>query len=83
MEVLSVHIDSPDKVIWEGEARSVSSANTEGPFDILPRHANFISLIEDQSIIIRTTKGEKLKFDLPRSVIFNHDNTVAIYTHFT
>lgn len=78
---MNVHIDSPDKMIWEGAAASVSSVNTQGPFDILPYHATFVTLIENQPIQIRTSEGKMLKFNFGHSVIFNRDNTVSVYTN--
>lgn len=79
-DLISVRIDSSDKLIWEGQAKSVSSINTTGPFDILPFHSNFITLVEDEDIIIRVEKGKPLKFSLGRTLIYNHNNTVSIYT---
>jgi F0F1-type ATP synthase epsilon subunit len=54
---LTVMIMTPEKVLFTGEATSVSSINDTGPFDILAGHSNFISLIKD-SLIVRLEKGE-------------------------
>ena len=78
---MNVRIDSPEKNIWEGKAQSVSSVNTQGPFDIMAYHATFITLIENQPIVIRDTEGKTVKFSFPHSVIFNRDNSVSIYTN--
>ena len=78
---MNVHIDSPEKNIWEGNAQSVSSVNSQGPFDILAYHATFITLIENQPIVIRDSEGKTLKFSFPHSVIFNRDNAVSVYTN--
>jgi F0F1-type ATP synthase epsilon subunit len=77
---LQVRINSPEKIIWEGEAYSVSSKNSEGPFDILPRHANFITTIENHPIVIRTPDKKKVEYTFPWSVIYMHDERVNIYT---
>lgn len=55
-DVLSVKILSPTQTIFEGEAISVSSANLTGKFDILPYHANFITLIQKTPVILRVRK---------------------------
>jgi len=47
------------EVFFEGEAESVSSENQLGKFDVLPQHANFISLIFNEVIIV-TPKKEKI-----------------------
>lgn len=79
--LISVHIDSPGKKLWEGQARSVSSINSQGPFDILPYHATFVTLVESQPVNIRTDKGQILKFEFDHCVIFNRNNIVAIFSN--
>lgn len=77
---IHVRINSPEKVLWEGEADSVSSENSKGPFDILPLHANFITFIENKPILVRMENSTKeYKFD--NSVIYASQNKVFIYTH--
>ena len=78
-ELLTVEISSPDKQIWQGTAESVSSENSTGVFDILPFHANFITIIEDKPIKIKTLdKTEEFKF--ANSILYVSRNKVLIYT---
>ncbi|OGG12286.1 hypothetical protein A3J20_02600 [Candidatus Gottesmanbacteria bacterium RIFCSPLOWO2_02_FULL_42_29] len=78
-ELLTVEISSPDKQIWHGTAESVSSENSAGVFDILPFHANFITIIEDKPIKIKTLdKTEEFKF--ANSILYVSLNKVLIYT---
>lgn len=44
--LLQVRIIAKNKVLFKGQARSVSSHNAVGNFDILPEHSSFISLID-------------------------------------
>lgn len=78
--LLSVSIHSPEKVVWEGKAQSVSSVNSQGPFDILPFHANFISIIENKPIKIKTPE-KTLEFTFPNAVIYTRTNIVSIYSN--
>lgn len=78
--LLRVRINSPEKIIWEGEAESVSSVNEDGPFDILPFHANFITFVEAKPIRINTGSEWK-EFSFPHTVIYTHSNSVMIYTN--
>jgi len=71
------------QTLWEGEARSVSSSNAEGPFDILPMHANYITLINDDPIVVIEEDGAKKTYNFRHSVIYVHDNNVKIYADFT
>jgi len=77
--MLSVKINSPTKIIWEGKVKSISSKNSQGAFDILSQHANFISALVDQEIVLDTGK-EKLKYHFDNSLIYAHNNFVSIYT---
>ena len=78
---LKVSINSPQAVIWEGYADSVSSENNVGVFDILPEHSNFITMIEKNLIIIRNEK-EQTKFKFERSLLLTKNDEVFIYTQF-
>ena len=53
---LTVKIISPTQTIFDGEAYSISSVNSLGKFDILPYHANFITLVQKSPIFLRVRK---------------------------
>ncbi len=78
--LLSIHIKSPEKTIWEGEGEYVSSVNSQGPFDILPLHANFITIVENHPIKIKS-EGKVTEYNFNRSVIYVHSNNVSIYVN--
>lgn len=56
--ILNVKIISPTQTIFQGEAYSVSSANSAGKFDILPYHANFITMVQKSPIVLRVKKKD-------------------------
>jgi len=77
---LHVKINSPEKILWEGEAVSVTSANSKGPFDVLPLHANFVTMIDNQTIYVNTgTEVKEFKWD--HCVLYCHKNTLLIFTN--
>ena len=80
MNFLNVRIVTPRAVVYEGQVLSISSANSPGKFDILPGHANFITIIEHSPIIIRMEKKRRLTFNFPVAIISNMKNKVNIYT---
>jgi F0F1-type ATP synthase epsilon subunit len=55
--ILRVIVMTPQHILFQGEAVTVSSINDTGPFDVLGDHANFITLIKDY-LIIRMEKDE-------------------------
>jgi F0F1-type ATP synthase epsilon subunit len=79
-KLLKVLILAPKKTIFSGDVIAVSSKNSSGNFDILPEHANFITLVENQPITIRMPDNKRLTFNFPVSIIYNSSNIVKIYT---
>ena len=79
-KTIHFRIVSPKKVLFEDNALSVSSRNSKGNFDILPGHANFITIVENTPLIIRRDNGQTIKFDLPFGVIYSVDGKINIYT---
>lgn len=76
---LKVIINSPNKLIWDGIATSVSSKNSAGSFDILPEHANFITMIQDDPIVVRSM-NEKHTFTYENAILSVYRGIVTIYT---
>lgn len=77
---LHFRIVSPKKVLFENDAESVSSRNSVGSFDILPGHANFMTIIENAPLVIKVDKNQVIKFDLSFGVIYSVNGVVNIYT---
>jgi len=63
---------------FSGLARSVSSKNRLGNFDILPRHINFITLIFDE-LTIETLEKKKIIYKFQRGVLEVSENKVKIF----
>ncbi len=78
-EKFKVVINSPNKLIWDGVATSVSSKNSAGPFDILSEHANFITMIQNEPITVRTLSKEQT-FTYKNAVLSVYKGIVTIYT---
>jgi F0F1-type ATP synthase epsilon subunit len=77
---LLVVVATPDEQIWEGKAESVSSENSAGTFDILPQHANFVTMIKGKPIIVRTQSDGEKTFTYKNAVITVKEDKVSIYT---
>lgn len=78
-ESLQVKVMTPHKILFQGPALAVSSVNSEGKFDILPEHANFISLIENQAVSIIQTNKQIINFNFTQAIVVNLKNQVTIY----
>ena len=78
--ILQVRVLSPKKMIFLGQAESVTSTNTNGKFDILPQHANFITLIKNQPIVIINKEKKKIEFTFNLAIMYALNNHVTVYT---
>lgn len=56
--VMHIRVSSPFNTYFDEEALSISAENDTGPFDILPRHHNFITLLNNCEIVVRTKRGD-------------------------
>ena len=58
IEKIHVTVRNRTKVLFDDDAKSITSKNDTGEFDVLPEHSNFISLISNP-VIIRSLDGQK------------------------
>jgi len=54
---MRVKVYSPFRDYYDGRAFSITAENATGPFDILPKHHNFISLLAPCDLMVRTVKA--------------------------
>lgn len=66
----------------EEVAQSVSAVNGTGPFDILPGHRNFITMLLPCTIIVQTTSGKTKELEVTSGVMHVKDNRVEVFLHF-
>lgn len=76
--LLSLIIKSRNKVYYNGLANSVTSYNDKGIFDVLPEHANFISLISKRILVV-DDRGAHHEFDIEGGVMKVYQDKVDIY----
>lgn len=75
---LHVKIYAPYKVYFDDLADSVSAENQTGPFDILPKHHNFMTLLTPCDISVRDGKIEK-KIRISRGVMHVKKDNVIVF----
>lgn len=76
-ETIYVKVYSPFKTYFDGFAKSVSALNVTGPFDILPRHKNFLTLLTPCELVIRAAQEQKMK--ITRGVLLVRRNEVTVF----
>ncbi len=65
-------------MLFEGPISSLSSVNETGKFDVLIKHANFISLIKDY-LIINLIDGKKREIKVENAILRVLDNQADVY----
>lgn len=75
---MRVKVYAPFKVYFEGEAFSVSAINETGPFDILPRHRNFLCMLVPCVLKVGGIKGEK-SIKISRALMHVKSDSVVVF----
>ena len=75
---LNVKVWSPFKVYFDGEARAVSGVNETGPFDVLPQHRNFITLLSASELTLRTLQGP-VRIRISGGIMQVHQDVVTVF----
>lgn len=78
---LQVKARAPFTVYYEGPARVVSARNRVGPFDVLPGHADFFSVLTPCDVIIELDDAEPVMFHITNGIITVRDNEVLLFAN--
>lgn len=77
---LQVIARAPFEIHYEGTALAVSAANRVGPFDVLPGHADFFSVLSPGEVIIETS-GEPVSFTITNGIIAVRNDEVMLFVN--
>lgn len=75
---MHVKVYAPFKTYFDSLAQSISAVNDTGPFDILPRHHNFMTLLNPGDIVIRSD-GKEQRITINRGVMHVKANQVIVF----
>lgn len=78
-EELSVKVYSPYQVYYNDTASSISAENDTGPFDILPRHHNFMTLVNPCEVIIRNDGADDVRIRISKGVMHVRSDKVTLF----
>ena len=74
---LHLEIVTPDKTIYTGDVKSFTAPGVEGSFQILPRHAPFISTIQPGKVKIVPKDGNEIILAASGGVVEVHQNKIT------
>ena len=70
-----------EKILFQGDAKALTSLNDRGEFDVLPEHTNFISVIREK-ITVHKTDGGHEDFTIDHGVVKVYMGQAAVYLGF-
>jgi len=76
---MKVKVYAPFKAYFEGDAYSVSAVNDTGPFDILPRHHNFLCMLVPCVLKVHATDGTERSIKVHRALMHVKADYVAVF----
>jgi len=76
--LINLKIYSPFKVYFNGPAKSVSAENATGPFDVLPKHHNFMTLLNACEVTVVKENGQQ-KYKIAKGIMHVKQNQVVVF----
>ncbi|KKU63078.1 MAG: hypothetical protein UX87_C0035G0001, partial [Candidatus Amesbacteria bacterium GW2011_GWA1_47_16] len=74
---LKVTVRSRQGLVFEGELGAVSSYNQKGPFDVLPLHTNFVTMISKR-VVLHRADGKREEIIVDNGVLLVEKNEVKV-----
>ena len=76
---MKVKVYAPFRTYFDGSAKSVSAVNATGPFDILPKHKNFISLLSPGTLTVRIPERPDFEMEIEQALIHVKLDLVTVF----
>ena len=76
---MAVKVYAPFQVYFDGDAYSVSAVNATGPFDILPRHKNFLCMLVPCKLVVTPVQGEVKTIKIHRALMHVKADRVVVF----
>lgn len=77
--LMQVKVYAPFQVYFEGIASSLSAVNETGPFDILPKHRNFICMLTPCTVRVVTDTDEVKLVKVSRALMHVRADRVVVF----
>jgi F0F1-type ATP synthase epsilon subunit len=76
---MNVKVYAPFRTYYDSEAASLSAENGTGPFDILPHHKNFMSLLVPCTITVRSPENKEFSLKVTHGVMHVKSDKVTVF----
>lgn len=76
---MAVKVYAPFQVYFEGDATSVSAVNDTGPFDVLPKHRNFLCMLVPCDLVIQPEGAKQKIIKIHRALMHVKADRVVVF----
>jgi F0F1-type ATP synthase epsilon subunit len=76
---MHVKVYAPFRTYYDADAYSLTAVNRTGPFDVLPHHKNFMSLLVPCTITVKTPKNDEFNLKVSRGVMHVKADKVTVF----
>jgi len=77
-QTIAIKVFAPFKVYYEGVGYSITAVNETGPFDILPKHHNFLCMLVPCDLVI-TTPFDIKTIKISRALMYVKAEKVTVF----
>jgi F0F1-type ATP synthase epsilon subunit len=78
-QTMQVKVYAPTRVYFDAKAASLSAENQTGPFDILPGHKNFMTLLSPCNLTVRVPQRPDFTLPIDRGVMHVKADRVTVF----
>lgn len=76
---MHVKVYSPYKVYFDSDATAISGENATGPFDILPHHHPFISILKPCELVVQNLAGDGSRIRISGGIMHVKADKVQVF----
>lgn len=76
--LIHLEIVTPGRIVYNGEVKSFTAPGIEGSFQILPKHAPFITTIIPGAVKFELSSGETNRFVTSGGTVEVHNNSITM-----
>lgn len=76
---MHIKVYSPFKTYFDEDGYSISAENATGPFDILPHHHNFMTLLNAGEMMIRPVRGIEQKIRISGGLMHVKADRITVF----
>ena len=76
---IRVKVYAPFHTYFDGPAVSISAANDTGPFDVLARHKNFMTILKPGPVTVRVEDRPDFVMQIEQAIMHVRGNQVSVF----